>query len=322
MAYVENQRENLISRAQRYMRIIKNLLNVQSGGEEELQHKYKAIISWISDKRCLLAKLTEVEFGKDREFCELKIPSFEKKFLVPSVEVDRFKALEKIGEKPSGLDLFFAGLDDQWIVEQTMPLCPEVEGFMWYSQTEGFAALAYLETWYALNNLTSVKRLDFNPETREFTRREVDFFQATQQEQHEDMLVASSFLLKASDLLLDGVLSKAFMYQDEREKAVKQELEKNILKSRASKAANRRHERNYRYREMAITLYKQSKFQSQAEAARKIAPQIRAWAIENNEVPPLTQSNEVETVKKWIREHVKTKKAKEETLCLQEETLL
>ncbi|MGY0218374.1 hypothetical protein ACWJJH_13500 [Endozoicomonadaceae bacterium StTr2] len=310
MNYLAEQRADLMFRAERYKRIIGNLFDLHSFEEERLQRKYDEVISQISSTRDHLAETVEVIFSEDLRSCELKIPHFEENFPVPEDEIDRFRRSEEMAQKPYEIDLFFAGLDDHWIVEHTMPLVlDENEGYTKFSQTEGFAALAYFKTSRAINCLTSVKRLDFNPATREFTRREVDFLQATQQEQQEDLLNASSFLLEASDLLMHGLLAKECRHQVALEQSSKKQLEKEVLSSRAKKAARKRHERNSVYKKAAIEMYEKGEFKSQADASRRIAEQIRVWAMESSEPPPLTESNGASTVERWIREHRKMNEA-------------
>ena len=124
------------------------------------------------------------------------------------------------------------------------------------------------------------------------------FVDADAELQVSNMLVVSSSLMKAGEYLarINSWLVTGM--------ADKDQIVRKARSKEAYKAAMVRHEPTNRLKKYAINLYEISEFRSQSEAARKIAKDVREWA-EENDLRPLSRTNDVETIKKWIRQYRK-----------------
>ena len=309
----------------------------QSSDEELRRTKQKSINEYFDAVRHEIAPQIIVSIEAETASFVYGDDVFEY-YASDSDDWDYVKELAEDGRMPSAQDLSdLFGMDNLYF-RRAMGAGSNklMQKYGLKNGTECLAAIGLTENDNAFKLMRFVNSAKFDHELKSVKSFTIPFLDASPVEQEKNLSRAIASALSASECLntiyrfklyemgyrIDyfsrlrkSMISKN-MIQWQAETTAKelakleQKVAKETLSESATNAANARHSRTNKFKEMAIEKYESRTFQSQADAARRIAAYLREWASENH-VHPLSPMSEIQTVTKWIREYRKDKTKRE-----------
>ena len=201
-------------------------------------------------------------------------------------------------------------VDNEYLIDSFIPYEP-ADGLPGKATCLGL--LAYGEIWTANKSLKHVCTLEERPEKNTVIFQEVAFSEATPDKQFNNLAIAASLIIRASELLLRAErielvikgIKKSCKELEEREAVIEAQLKKRKSEENRQRAF-KRHESTRRLKKKALELYQEKSYPSARQASKVIAPKLREWAV-IEELPALAIENEERTISEWIMAHKKQK---------------